>query len=352
MGSACAAAKATAAPAAAAAAPCRRSCRLLLPPPLLAHLPAGLLKSPFPPLVVALPLPMLPDWSPEPPNGTAQAVLAPNVAVHATPGRTLGPPLPRVPQAEACSAACRSTDFCSWFEYCPAPVRAAAAAAGFVSRRCHRLAADCVQTSKRRACSTPFHVCRREAAPAPVLGRCASKTAPCWPPPAARSSQRCTPPAGRCRRSQVGLGGARWAEWGGRVLLLACPYARCLARPAGPTRCPAIPPAAPLPALPRPVPAGFPARAVPVPITGFAEDAGWGVRGADFACPGSLVEGACALASALDAAVLCVDFPSCRALTVYHNGGRGWSSSSCHGGEAGPMGQQARTHQRQSPGAR
>lgn len=44
--------------------------------------------------------------------------------------------------------------------------------------------------------------------------------------------------------------------------------------------------------------------------------------------PGSLLDGACALASALDAATLCVDFPSCRALTVHFNGGWGRGSAS------------------------
>lgn len=96
--------------------PCR--CRHRAAPASLSALPSHLSHTarPLPPRPLHHPPP---DWSQEPPNGTAQAVLAPNVAVHA---RLLRPPLPRVQQAEGCSAACRATPNCSWFEYCPAPV--------------------------------------------------------------------------------------------------------------------------------------------------------------------------------------------------------------------------------------
>jgi len=59
-------------------------------------------------------------------------------------------------------------------------------------------------------------------------------------------------------------------------------------------------------------------------ITGFAEAPGQGINGADFECPHTLVPGACAFNSTLDAASLCIDFPRCRALVYLANGGCTW----------------------------
>ncbi|PSC73546.1 Serine threonine-kinase CTR1 [Micractinium conductrix] len=71
---------------------------------------------------------------------------------------------------------------------------------------------------------------------------------------------------------------------------------------------------------------GFPARQAPQAVSGFTEEPGHGIIGADFSCPLSVLPGKCAYRRLLDAATMCVDAVNeCRAVVWYFNGTDGCS---------------------------
>ena len=85
--------------------------------------------------------------------------------------------------------------------------------------------------------------------------------------------------------------------------------------------------------------AGFPFRAQPLNVPGFATELAQGIQGADFACSGSVLPDKCAYRSPLDAATICAWVAQCRSVTVYSRGGCtaavGWSGCQQNGRQNG-----------------
>jgi hypothetical protein len=68
-------------------------------------------------------------------------------------------------------------------------------------------------------------------------------------------------------------------------------------------------------------PSGFPIRALPLDVPGYAPQSGVGIQGEDFECSISIEPGVCALNSVLDAALMCAVLADCHAVAVFNNGG-------------------------------
>jgi hypothetical protein len=66
--------------------------------------------------------------------------------------------------------------------------------------------------------------------------------------------------------------------------------------------------------------AGFPVTPLNFTLYGFSEVDGQGILGADFSCDGSVVPGACAFNSLVQALRECVSVVNCRSVVVYQNG--------------------------------
>ena len=264
------------------------------------------------------------------PYGSDTALLAPALSLGGGTPLAVGP----ASEPQACALACQANPACSWFNFRP----------------CSEQVGGCFGsgTSREGEGAGFARGVRPRLSPCPPLSRRDARAASASSGRATAPSRRPSPSAAgrqsRVRRLGVDVG--RWMlmgtlrrEWqpasrseqaaGGMQAPLArsaqAEQTRGTAASAAHAAAGAVAAHAThmhphAPTAPTCTPPGFPVREPPLELPGFTSRAAEGVDGSDFPCSGSVMPGACAFESALDAAAVCSTLPECRAVVVYSNG--------------------------------
>lgn len=214
------------------------------------------------------------------------------------------------PTAVACIKACRLDGACEWVNWCPLQARRQLAIKYNAARRQprHRCCAPRAKSHARSNARLSWAQagCNDGISPLAYQG-CRMLSGK----PANGSSCTLSPPVvGRLvgeQQDTAGEPGSRvWMQQKARRLLQA-PFSDTTSQPS-----PAL--------LDPPRPAGFAVAVPPIRPPGYIARPGQEIVGFDFTCPGSVVEGMCALPSGLGGVLVCSRLPECQAVAVYPQG--------------------------------